>query len=203
VQDRSLDRRRGYLVPLILDTMTTMVRGGDRAPVRAGAFTAAGARIRRRLMAVGLGVGVPLNALAAAAGPDWFLVDRYLAPPLVALGLLGFGTSVVLRARRDPGPIRRGLTAVGRTALTCYVLQNVLAAVLCYGWGFGLAERFADAGPWFVLALWAAISAALLTAAPLWLRRADKGPLESLMHRMYEPRRARPAPGVSRSGRVR
>jgi uncharacterized protein len=76
------------------------------------------------------------------------------------------------------------LTAVGRTALSCYVLQNVLAAALCYGWGFGLAERFAGAGPWFVLALWAGVAALLLAVAPLWLRYVDRGPLELLVHRI-------------------
>ncbi|QYN35354.1 DUF418 domain-containing protein [Pseudonocardia sp. DSM 110487] len=168
---------------LIVPSAVVLFLVGSRL-VRAGAFTEAGTRIRRRLMGVGLGVGVPLNALAAAAGPGWFLVDRYLAPPLVALGLLGLGTTLVLRGRREPGPIRRGLTAVGRTALSGYVLQNVLAAVLCYGWGFGLAERFAGAGPWFVLALWAGVSALLLAVAPLWLRHVDRGPLELLVHRI-------------------
>jgi uncharacterized protein len=175
---------------LIVPSAVVLFLLGSRL-VRAGAFTAtpAGARIRRRLMAVGLGIGVPLNALAAAAGQDWFLVDRYLAPPLVALGLLGLATTLVLRARREPGPLRRGLTAVGRTALSGYVLQNVLAAVLCYGWGFGLAERFAGAGLWFVIALWAGISTVLLVASSLWLRHFTRGPLELLMHRMYAPRR--------------
>jgi uncharacterized protein len=171
---------------LIVPSAVVLFLVGSRL-VRAGALTAtpAGARIRRRLMGVGLGVGVPLNALVAAAGGDWFLVERYLAPPLVALGLLGLGTTLVLRSHRGPGPIRRGLTAVGRAALSCYVLQNVLAAVLCYGWGFGLAERFADAGPWFVLALWAGVSAVLLAAALLWLRHFGRGPLELLMHRIH------------------
>jgi uncharacterized protein len=169
---------------LIVPSAVVLFLVGSRL-VRAGAFTEAGAPIRRRLVVVGLGVGVPLNALAAAAGPDWFIVDRYLAPPLVALGLLGLGTSIVLRARRDAGPIRRGLTAVGRTALSCYVLQNVLAAVLCYGWGFGLAERFAGTGPWFALGLWSGVSAVLLAVAPLWLRRFDRGPLELLMHQFF------------------
>jgi uncharacterized protein len=153
---------------------------------RAGAFadSDAGGRIRRRLAVAGLGVGVPLNALTTALGQDWLLVDRYLVPPLVALGLLAAGTTLVLRARRAPGPVRRGLTGVGRTALSCYVLQNLLAAVLCYGWGLGLAERFADAGPWWVVGLWAGISAVLLVAAPLWLRRFDRGPLELVVHRL-------------------
>ncbi len=172
---------------LIVPSAVVLFLVGSRL-MRAGAFggSAAGVRIRGRLMKAGLGVGVPLNALTAVAGPDWFLVHRYLAPPLVALGLLGLGATLVLRSRRGPGPLRRGVTAVGRTALSCYVLQNVLAAVLCYGWGFGLAERFADTGPWWVVGLWAGISALLMVAAPAWLRRFDRGPLELLMHRAYE-----------------
>jgi uncharacterized protein len=90
---------------LIVPSAVVLFLVGSRL-VRAGAFTEAGAPIRRRLMVVGLGAGVPLNALVAAAGPDWFLVDRYLAPPLVALGLLGLGTTLVQRARR--GPARSG-----------------------------------------------------------------------------------------------
>jgi uncharacterized protein len=186
---------RAELVLIVPSAVVLFLVGSRLA--RAGAFTEAGTRIRRRLMGVGLGVGIPLNALAAAAGPDWFLVDRYLAPPLVALGLLGLGTTLVLRARREPGPIRRGLTAVGRTALSGYVLQNVLAAVLCYGWGFGLAERFAGAGPWFVLALWAGVSALLLAVAPLWLRHVDRGPLELLVHRITFAGSARNRAGSS------
>jgi uncharacterized protein len=177
---------------MIVPSSVVLFLVGSRL-VRAGAFadTDAGARMRRRLTAVGLGAGIPLNVLTAALGQDWFLVDRYLAPPLVALGLLALGTTLVLRSRRGPGPVRRGLTGVGRTALSCYVLQNVLASALCYGWGLGLAERFADAGPWWVVVLWAGISAVLLAAAPLWLRRFDRGPLELLMHRLYAtgPRR--------------
>jgi uncharacterized protein len=189
---------------LIVPSAVVLFLLGSRL-VRAGAFTDGGGRIRRRLMVLGLGVGVPLNALVATAGPDWFLVERYLVPPLVALGLLGLGTALVQRARREPGPVRRALTAVGRTALSCYVLQNVLAAVLCYGWGFGLAERFAGTGPWFALALWAGISAVLLAAAPLWLRHVDRGPLELLVHRLHGPRtgdqRGRSGVGKLPSGR--
>jgi uncharacterized protein len=166
---------------------------------RAGAFadTAAGTRLRRRLMVVGFCGALPLNALTTFAGLDWFLVDRYLLPPFVALGLLGLVTTVVLHARRGPGPLRHGVAAVGRTALSCYVLQNVLASALCYEWGLGLASRLADARPWWVVGLWAGICAVLLVAAPLWLRRFDRGPLELVAHRLYASRRA---PGAAGKG---
>ena len=83
--------------------------------LRAGAFEdcEVGARIRKGLMVAGLGVALPLNALTAFAGEDWFLVDRYLLPPVVALGVLGLATTLVLRSRREPGALQRGIAAVG------------------------------------------------------------------------------------------
>ena len=165
----------------------------------AGAFedSARGARLRVRLMAVGFGIGVPLNVLSTLGGVDWFLVDRYLLPPLVALGLLGLVTTLVHRG--TAGPIRGGLTAVGRTALSCYVLQNVVAGVLCYGWGFGLATRFADARPWWVVGAWAGISVLNVALASWWLRRFDRGPLELVWHWAYRvPQRTlAPRPGAA------
>lgn len=172
---------------LVVPSATVLFLVGARL-LRSGAFAPGGGALRRRLALVGLGVGVPLNALTAAAGPDWFLVDRYLVPPLVALGLLAAVTELVARTRG--GAPRRALAAVGRTALSAYVLQNVLAAVLCSAWGLGLAARFADARPWWVVGLWAGVSLAVTAAAVLWLRRYDRGPLELLAHRITAP----PAP---------
>lgn len=171
---------------LIVPSATVLFLVGSRL-VRAGLFstTEDGARLRRRLAWVGLGAGIPLNALTAWAGPDWFLVDRYLVPPLVAVGILALGTTLVARAKTRPGLLRRGVEGVGRTALSCYVLQNVLASALCYDWGLGLA----GGGPWQAVAIWAGISLALMILAPLWLRRWPRGPIELLMHRVYDARR--------------
>ncbi|MEU9836646.1 DUF418 domain-containing protein [Streptosporangium sp. NPDC048047] len=175
-----------FIVPLGI----TLFLLGARL-MRAGALedSARGAALRGRLMAAGLGVGVPLNLLTSFAGGDWVLVDRYLLPPLVALGLLALVTAAAHRMSRlsggTPGPARRGLTAVGRTALSCYVAQNLIASVLCYGWGLGLAARLADLRPWWTVAAWAAICLLLVTLSTLWLRRFQRGPLESVWQWAY------------------
>ncbi|GII05639.1 DUF418 domain-containing protein [Planobispora takensis] len=161
---------------------------------RAGVFedSGRGAALRRRLMILGLGVGAPLNLLTSFAGEGWFLVDRYLLPPLVALGLLGLVTAIVHRMSGAPGPLRRGLTAVGRTALSCYVFQNLAGAVLCYGWGLGLAARLDGLRPWWVPVAWAVICVLFMTLASLWLRRHDRGPLELVWQWAYRaPQRSR------------
>ncbi|MFI0470777.1 DUF418 domain-containing protein [Saccharopolyspora sp. 5N102] len=152
---------------------------------RAGVFAAEGQRLRNRLMVFGFGIGVPLNLLTAFAGPGWFMVDRYILPPVIALGLLGLIPTVVGALRGTPGILRRGLTAVGRMALSCYVFQNLVAAILCYGWGFGLAARFDWARPWWVLVIWAAICATFMTLSTWWLRRFERGPLEAAWNWAY------------------
>jgi uncharacterized protein len=173
---------------LIVPSAIVLFLAGSRL-MRAGAFadTAAGARIRRRLMVLGLGVAAPLNVFTTFGGTAFVLVDRYLVAPTVAFGLLALITAVVLRG--PGGPARRGLTAVGRTALSCYVLQNLLAAVLCFDWGLGLARRLDGLWPWWVVGLWAGTSLLLVALAALWLRRFDRGPLELLTHRLLTPSR--------------
>ncbi|MEV0612556.1 DUF418 domain-containing protein [Nonomuraea sp. NPDC050404] len=154
--------------------------------MRAGVFDERGARLRGGLMVAGLGIGVPLNLVTSFAGPTWFMIDRYLVAPLVALGLLAMITSVVLGLRGEPGPLRRGLTNVGRTALSCYVFQNLAASVLCYNWGLGLADRLDGLRPWWVPVAWAGICLLFMGLSTLWLRRFERGPLELAWQWAYQ-----------------
>ncbi|MEU7003132.1 DUF418 domain-containing protein [Nonomuraea sp. NPDC046570] len=159
--------------------------------MRAGVFEVErGEPLRRKLAVLGLGVAAPINLVTSFAGPTWFAVDRYLLPPLVALGLLGLITSIVLRLGEHQGVVRRGLTSVGRAALSSYILQNLVASVLCYGWGLGLAARLDWARPWWIPALWAAICLLLAVLSALWLRRFSRGPVELAWQWAYDaPRR--------------
>lgn len=154
---------------------------------RAGALedSARGRRLQRRLVGWGLGLGVPLNLLTTLAGPDWFAVDRYLCAPLVAFGLLGGITALVNRVKAEAGVLRRGLTSVGRAALSCYIAQNLLASALCYGWGLDLTARWGHLGAWFTAGTWLVVSALLVPAASWWMRRFERGPVEALWDRLY------------------
>jgi len=146
---------------------------------RAGAFGAedAGRRIRGRLMAWGLGLGLPLNIAVQFAPDDFLYAERYLVAPVVMLGYIGLIGFLVERLRR--GPVMTALESLGRTALSGYILQNLLASVVCYGWGLGLAARYGTEA-WFAPALWLGISAFLLIGSRLWLRRFSNGPAEAL-----------------------
>lgn len=175
-----------FAIPL----STVLFLAGVRL-LRAGALedSERGGRIQKRLVVWGLGLGIPLNALTSFAGAEWFLVDRYLCAPIVAFGLLGLITAVVNRMRAEAGVVRRGLTAVGRTALTCYVGQNVIASILCYDWGLGLNGH----GPAVSFALWLGISIALMAGASWWLRGHERGPMEALWQWAYRAPQRRPA----------
>ncbi|MGJ0153996.1 DUF418 domain-containing protein [Streptomyces sp. CH8.1] len=159
---------------------------------RAGAFAAtdAGRRIRARLAAWGLGLGLPLNAATYLGGGDFYLLGRYGAAPLLALGYIGL-IGIALDRLWIPGSATRALGSVGRTALSCYVAQNLLCMLLCYGIGLGLADRQADSGPWWVMGMWAGVSLTLAAGSWLCLRRFDRGPLEALQHAVLSPRRPR------------
>ncbi|GAA2667953.1 MULTISPECIES: DUF418 domain-containing protein [Actinosynnema] len=144
-----------------------------------------GRRVRRRLMWVGLGAGAPLNLGTTLVGGALPLVDRYVCAPVVAFGLLGLVVELVLRGRAEAGRVRRGITAVGRSALSCYIGQNLIASVLCYDWGFGLAGRYAHLGVPFVVGVWVVVSGVLVVCASWWMARFERGPVEELWNRAH------------------
>lgn len=152
----------------------------------AGVFEPEGARLRRRLLLLGFGVAAPIDLIAGVGiGGDAVLLTRYGTAPLVALGILALVAELYLRRPR-PGFAGRRLAEVGRTALSCYLLQNLLASALCYGWGLGLAARVQPGGrvP-FTVGVYLAVALAVLACAHLWLRRFARGPVEWLWHSGY------------------
>lgn len=147
---------------------------------RAGAFgdDATGRRLRHRMTVWGLGIGLPLNLATSLAGERWFFVDRYVAAPVLALGVIGLAARLTRSGR-----FSAALSRLGRMAMSGYVAQNLVAALCCYGFGLGLASA-GFAGSAWVVALWAAISAGLLLWSTLWLRRFSAGPLETVQKRL-------------------
>ncbi|CAM3072005.1 DUF418 domain-containing protein [Tsukamurella hominis] len=171
-----------FMIPLTIAMFLT-----GAALFQGGLFGPDGAGLRRRMMWIG-GIAAPVDlaiGIAGAplglAGPAVF-VGRYAVAPLVALGLLALIAEFY--QRRAVGRVGAALSNVGKTALSCYVLQNVIASVLCYGWGLGLAARYgAEHRLAFTVAVYVAVMACLLAVSALWTRRFSRGPIEMLMHR--------------------
>ncbi|HYC78747.1 MAG TPA: DUF418 domain-containing protein [Planctomycetota bacterium] len=141
------------------------------------------------------GVGLPLAALgltdkiaahrdlAARFGFDgripWTTTIHLLAGAAVALGhaatvLLIVRTGVLRR-------VRARLAAVGRMALTNYLAQSVLCALVFDGWAFG---RWSQWGMAQQLAFGLAVWALQLGWSPLYLRRRAHGPVEAVWRRL-------------------
>lgn len=149
--------------------------------MRSGAFSpdGRGRSIRRRILRWGLLLGVPLNLLYFVPGGLFELPVRYLFAPLLSLGYAGL---VALAMERGLFPwISDRTSEVGRMALSCYVLQNVLASGVFYGWGFGLTGRLDAPG---TLLVFFGVCVTLTVFAHLWLRRFWAGPLEGAWKRL-------------------
>ncbi|MBF6167261.1 DUF418 domain-containing protein [Streptomyces gardneri] len=155
--------------------------------LRAGVFAPAGAPLRKRLMIIGFGIAAPIDLSAGIlGGGDVILFTRYGSAPFVALGILAAVAEWYVR-RPHAGFAGRRLTEIGRTALSCYILQNLVASALCYGWGFGLAARVApdDRVP-FTVGIYLLVALIVAGGAHLWSRRFERGPVEWLWHVSYQ-----------------
>lgn len=150
--------------------------------LRAGLFEGRGELLRSRLMAAG-SLALVADLALGLSSPNWLFVVRYGTAPIVALGLLALIAQVTLG--REPGWAGRRLGELGRVALSGYVLQNLIASVLFYGWGFDLGGLPPQWRLPVTIGGWALTSALVLLAAHLWLRRFGRGPLEWLWARAY------------------
>ncbi len=89
----------------------------------------------------------------------------------------------------------RPLSAVGRMALSNYLLQSLIATTLFYGYGFGL---FGQVGPALGLLTTIAIFTAQIPLSVWWMGRFHYGPVEwlwrTLTYPRFQPFRLQPAP---------
>ena len=135
-----------------------------------------------RMASLGFGAGLLLIALglwrSSAMGRDlldFVLVSQQLQHWGDLFVALGWVALVMLLCQRD-WPLR-SVEAVGRTALTNYLMQSVICTTIFYGHGLGLFGRVDRAGQLvFVVAIWAF----QLIASSLWLRYFAVGPVEWL-----------------------
>ena len=155
------------------------------------------------LIAAALVAGIPVEAYGVALdfefgwALDWSLFQgrqfNYWPSIAVALGYVGL---VMLACRSDLGRrAGRPFAAVGRTALSNYLLQTVICTTIFYGHGLGLYGSVDRVGQ---LAIVVGVWAVQLIASPLWLRRYRFGPAEwvwrSLTYGERPPFRRVPAP---------
>lgn len=145
--------------------------------MRSGVFSPDenGKRLRKRLFRLGIYVGVPLNLLIFVPGGAFDLPVRYLFAPLMSMGYIAIIARMIQYAKWEW--LWRLLENAGKMSLSCYVLQNLMASAVFYGWGLGLAGKLNSAA---IIAVWLLISALQLGMASLWLRGFKLGPMETV-----------------------
>ncbi|MED3645602.1 DUF418 domain-containing protein [Halalkalibacterium halodurans] len=143
--------------------------------MRAGAFSPDqhGKRIRRKLLAVGMYVGIPLNLLIFVPGGIFDLPVRYLFAPILSLGYMALIAFIFEKSKHLW--IWGRLEDIGRMALSCYVLQNIIASIIFYGWGFNLGG---SVNSLTVVTIWLLISVLLASFATVWHHFFTLGPME-------------------------
>ncbi len=170
------------------------------AMMKAGVFSAErSAGFYRNWMRVGFGIGLPVIAFGAWRMQQHnfdfimrFMVDgqfNYFASVLVSMAYVGL---IMRLCQADLlAGLRRRLAAVGRMALSNYLLQSLIMVILFFGYGFGLFGHIGRAKLWWiVLGIWMF----QLYFSPWWLARFRFGPAEwlwrSLTYLKIQPLRA-------------
>ncbi|MGA0866747.1 MAG: DUF418 domain-containing protein [Candidatus Nanopelagicaceae bacterium] len=142
-----------------------------------------------RMMKVGIGLGLPVQLIAA-----WIMVQNEQSPftsiavfvaslaltfvtaPLLSYGYVGFFLWTIERAPK----IVNWLTPAGRMSLTVYLSQSVVATFIFGPWGLGLFQELQI--PLVVLVA-LIIWLSLIVLARLWLSKFDQGPMERILQR--------------------
>ncbi len=148
---------------------------------RAGIFEAHGDKLRKRIMLLSFGVGLPIDWITRI----WFehytgTFNRYLTSTFVSLGILALVAHFYARGR-GLGIVGKALTNVGKMALTCYVGQNLIASILFYGWGFNLSGKL-HYGELNDIIAWFVVATILVAFSTVWLRFFKRGPIEWVWH---------------------
>jgi uncharacterized protein len=109
--------------------------------------------------------------------PWTYLVEKTITDEFGSI-ILSFGYAGLLLWTVHSGHLKflqRGLAAVGRTALTNYLMQSVIMNVLFMGFAFGFYDKLSRSE----VLIW--ISAAFvlqIAASAMWLRSFAMGPIE-------------------------
>lgn len=140
----------------------------------------------RRFLHVGLGLGLPLALVYAtwtlrvdfAAGVSWPMIAAFGLNVLAGLGMVfGFVGAAALLMQSRVRDILQPLAAVGRMALTNYLMQSVVCTLIFYGYGLG---RMGHWGFGAQAALVIVLYGAQIVFSNWWLARFRFGPLEWL-----------------------
>ena len=145
--------------------------------MRSGAFsfTEQGIAIQRKLLTWGLGIGLPLNALVFVPGGLFDLPVRYMFAPVLTLGYIGLIALLVRTC--STWRIWRWIQKTGRMSLSCYIMQNITATAIFYGWGLGLGGSLNSVE---IIGVFCMIVVGQIVIANVWLAKFPYGPTTTI-----------------------
>ncbi len=100
-------------------------------------------------------------------------LPNHIVAPLMSLGWIG----VIMLICKSPrfSAIKNALTATGRMALTCYLLETIICTTIFYGHGFGQFGRISRVGQvGITIIVWTG----LIIFSMRWMERFRFGPFE-------------------------
>ncbi|MFJ8099935.1 MULTISPECIES: DUF418 domain-containing protein [unclassified Lysinibacillus] len=132
-----------------------------------------GRQARQKLFKIGIFIGIPLNLLIFIPGGAFDLPVRYLFAPILSIGYIGILGKMIEYKKLDWLWKRFG--EIGKMSLSCYVLQNVIASIIFYGWGLGLGGKLNSIE---VISIWLTLSFLQLFMAHICIKHFHVGPME-------------------------
>lgn len=164
-------RLESWRIPKVLGIMLVGMAVGRRL---AGGGLLDNTRLLRRVLLIGVTVGLPASAVYAAiprqGQADW--------PSLIGTVPLAFAYAAgFVLLWRSAHPVLRHLAPVGRMALTNYLTQSILGTLLFFGIGLGLVGKLEPLSIYGVAVL---IFTAQLLFSHWWLSRHKQGPVEAI-----------------------
>ena len=100
-------------------------------------------------------------------------IPNNIATPFIVFGYIGF---IKLWVRTNVlNQLQDHLSSIGKMALTCYLLESIIATFIFYGYGLGFFGHISRIGQLFItLIIWII----LIFFTTFWKRRFKYGPLE-------------------------
>lgn len=132
-----------------------------------------GRQARQKLFKIGIIIGIPLNLLIFIPGGVFDLPVRYLFAPILSIGYIGILGKMIEYKKLDWLWKRFG--EIGKMSLSCYVLQNIIASIIFYGWGLGLGGTLTSIE---VISIWLTLSLLQLFIAHFCIKHFHIGPME-------------------------
>jgi uncharacterized protein len=120
------------------------------------------------------------------AYPDFAGMEfNYWGSLVTAFAYMALGVLIAIRVANPLATLFKKIVipirAIGRTALSNYILQSIIATTIFYGHGFGYFGWLTRTQ---LLGVVACVWLFQLSVSTLWTRRFERGPLESIWHRI-------------------